>query len=320
MTAKPEATTDVPKRGYFFVIAAALLWGLSGTAAKFLFQIGITPFSLVQMRLTGSATFLFLALLVRQPRLLYIQPRDILYFVVLGTVGMATVQFTYLFAISKINVAAAILLQYLAPNLIALYTVIVLHEKLTGTTVLALLSATFGCYLVVGAYHLDVLRMNELGIGSGLLSAASFAWYSIHGERGMRRYPPWTVLFYALFFSMLLWHILEPPFHFLDRSYSSTEWLLIFYIVLLGTLVPFGLYFEGINLIRSTRASITATLEPITAGVASYLFLHEVLELWQMIGDALVIGAVIGLQIKRERDEKTPALLRAHAEDGAIHE
>jgi len=78
-----------------------------------------------------------------------------------------------------------------------------------------------------------------------------------------------------------------------------------------GTLIPFGLYLYGINLIRSTRASITATLEPITAALVSYLFLGETLEKLQMAGGLFVIGAVILLQIRQEFDDSTPELVRA---------
>jgi drug/metabolite transporter (DMT)-like permease len=79
----------------------------------------------------------------------------------------------------------------------------------------------------------------------------------------------------------------------------------------MGTLVPFGLYLEGINLIRSTRASITATLEPITAGVISFIFLNEILEPLQVTGGVLVIASIVILQIKQEYDEKAPALIRS---------
>ena len=93
--------------GYVFVISAALLWGVSGSAAKFLFQSGMTPFQLVQVRLTLTAAGLLLWLALRHPSLLKIDRSDIGYFAVFGVVGMAGVQFTYLFAISKIQVAAA---------------------------------------------------------------------------------------------------------------------------------------------------------------------------------------------------------------------
>ncbi|MFC1829981.1 EamA family transporter, partial [Thermodesulfobacteriota bacterium] len=65
--------------GYVYVVFAALLWALSGSSAKFLFNSGITPFQLVQLRLTISTVLLFLCLLIRFPSLLKISRRDIPY-------------------------------------------------------------------------------------------------------------------------------------------------------------------------------------------------------------------------------------------------
>jgi drug/metabolite transporter (DMT)-like permease len=127
----------------------------------------------------------------------------------------------------------------------------------------------------------------------------------------MRRYPPWTVHFYSLLFAAVFWNIVIPPLQFIHQSYSPVEWVLIGYIAILGTLIPFGLYLESINLIRSTRASITATLEPIIAGLIAYLFLGETLEFLQLLGGILVIASLVLLQLQRESDEKTPARIRA---------
>jgi len=302
--------SPLPRIGYVYVSAAAILWAVSGAAAKYLFQNGVTPFQLVQMRLTIAAAGVLLFLFLRHPVLLRIARSDIAYFAVFGCIGMAGVQFTYLFAISKINVAVAILLQYLAPALIALHAVVFFHDRLKPATVMALAGALAGCYLVVGAYNLDVLALNLLGIISGLLSAVTFAWYSIQGEYGMRTYSPWTVLFYAMFFGALTWNVFHPPLEGFMHAWPPVVWAWIMFIGILGTLVPFGLYLQGINLIRSTRASITATLEPITAGVLSFVFLNEVMEFWQVLGAVLVILSVVVLQLNQELDAKTPALMR----------
>jgi drug/metabolite transporter, DME family len=315
--ATTDAATAVPKRGYVYVVVAAFLWAISGTSAKVLFNHGITAFDLVQMRVTFAGTLLLLWVVFRKPGLMRVAPRDLWSLLLLGTVGLATVQFTYLLAISKIKVAAAILLQYLAPVLIALHAVIFARERLTATTLTAVTVATIGCYLVVGAYNLDLLALNRVGIISGLASAVSYAWYAGYGERCMRLYPPWTVLFYSLLFAAVVWNVVQPPLAFVRQSYSAMEWTLIIYIAVFGTLVPYGLYLEGISLIRSTRASITATLEPIAAGLISYSLLGETLEPLQLVGGALVIAAVVLLQLRREYDDKTPTLLRTRPPAGA---
>ncbi|MGQ9485803.1 MAG: DMT family transporter [Desulfosoma sp.] len=307
----PFASTPIPRKGYLYVIVAAMLWAVSGSAGKYLFNHGVTPYQVVQMRVTLAAGLLFLWLVVSAPRKLRIAWRDVVYFMILGITGLAMVQFTYFYTISKIKVAAAILLEYLAPVLIALYSVTIAREKLTWPTMVAVTGATLGCYLVVGGYNLNLFHLNKVGLLSGLASAVSFAWYSVHGEHGMRRYSPWTVLFYAFFFAALFWNIAHPPLEAFRHAYAPVQWAWILYIAVLGTLMPFGLYFHGINLIRSTRASITATLEPILAGFVSYFFLGETLERLQIIGGFLVIGAVILLQVRREFDDATPELLRA---------
>jgi drug/metabolite transporter (DMT)-like permease len=127
----------------------------------------------------------------------------------------------------------------------------------------------------------------------------------------MHRYSPWTVLFYALAFSAVSWHMFYQPFHYLRAGFSLSQWAGLCYIAVFGTAIPFGLYFVGINYVRSTRAMITATLEPISAGFIAYLFLGETLEPLQIIGAALVIGAIVVLQLHAEQDELTPAMIRS---------
>jgi drug/metabolite transporter, DME family len=153
--------------------------------------------------------------------------------------------------------------------------------------------------------------LNIAGIVSGLGAACAFAWWSVHGEYGMHRYNPWTVLFYALLVAAVEWNILHPPLEAFLQPYSTTTWGWIVFVAVVGAILPFGLYYEGINRIRATRASITSTIEPIVAGILSFIFLGEAMAPLQMAGGALVIAAIILLQLKQEHDEKAPAVIRA---------
>ena len=289
---------------------AAVLWAVSGTSGKFLFHHGMNPQQLVQLRVTLSVAFLFPCLLATRPALLRIALGDIIYFAILGITGMAMVMFTYFYTISMISVAVAIVLEYMAPVFIAIYYAFMAPEKLSRTTLLAIGLSVVGCYLAVGAYNVDLLALNWKGILAGVCSGLAFAWYAVYGERGMRRYDPWTVVFYALLFATVFWNIAMPPLTSLRGSYSGVEWFWIAYIVVFGTAVPYGFFTMGISLIRSTRASVTATLEPIAAALIAYVFLDEVLQPLQMFGGLLVIASVILLQARRECDETTSAIIR----------
>ncbi len=302
--------------GIFYVVLAAVLWAVSGSAAKYLFNSGLTAFQLIQLRTTISFAGLLLWLVLRRRDLLRIRPADLCYFFLLGILGVSAAQFFYLFAISKIKVAAAILLHYTGPVFVALYAVVFAQEKLRAVTVIAIAGTLTGCFLVVGAYDLELLSLNLAGIVGGLMAALAFATYSLLSEYGMRTYNPWTVLFYAMLFAAAAWNVAQPPLAAFLRGYTPSQWWWIFFIGIFGTVLPFGFYFEGINRIRSTHASITATLEPISAGLVAYFFLGEALSPLQMLGGALVIASIVLLQVGSEIDEKAPVVLRAQKSVG----
>lgn len=297
------------RKGYLHVAVAAVMWASSGTIGKSLFDSGVTPSDLVQIRVTLASLIILSVLLIFRPRLLILQAGDVGYLVLLGGV-MALVQITYFFTISRIQVVAAILLQYLSPIIVAVFSMLFWKEKASSAKVTALIIAVVGCYLVVGGYNLQLLNMNRLGILGGFAAAVSYAAYALLGEKAMHKYRPWTVVFYSLFFAAIFWQLVHPPFKFLWASYSPAQWTAIMYIVIVGTIIPFGFYFVGINYVRSTRALILATLEPISAGIMAFFILGEKLELLQIAGAVLVVSAIVLLQLQKDQDSLTPELIR----------
>jgi drug/metabolite transporter (DMT)-like permease len=153
--------------------------------------------------------------------------------------------------------------------------------------------------------------MSKAGIISGLFSAVTFALYTVKSEHGLHRYSPWTVLFYAFTVAAIMWNMVYPPFHAFGRSHTLETWLLIFFVTVFGTILPFGFYNLGIQKIRPAHASVTATLEPIAAAIISYIFLNEILELWQIMGALLVVAAVIMLQWKPQEKGIPRAYLKS---------
>jgi drug/metabolite transporter (DMT)-like permease len=286
--------------GYFYIALSSLLFAISGTASKFLFNDGVTPYQLVQIRTVLASAVLLAWLAFVNPAALRISVRSLPRFILLGFVLAATM-FTYFYAISKIQVAAAILLQYQSPVLVAAYTLVFSRERHSTATLVAIVGSGLGCYLAVGAYTLDLLSLNKAGIIGGLSAAAFLACYTILSESALRSYKPWTVLFYASLFSAAACNILLPPFEGLTRSYNATQWFWILFISIAGTAVSLGLYNKGLRLIRSTHASVTATLQPISAAVIAFLFLGEIMMPWQLVGVGLVVASIIVLQIGKEK-------------------
>jgi len=289
------------KSGYLYILIGTTLWGVSSVVAKSLFVIGLPPAELVQIRLTLATLTLLSILFIFDRNRIIISLRDLPYFLVLGFVGVAGVQFTYYYTISKIHVGPAVLMQYLSSVWIALYAFIFQKEPLTKRKITALLLALLGCYFTVGGYRLDLFRLNRIGIVSGLISSLFFSFYALYGEKGLKKYDPWTLILYGFGFGTVFYWILISPMKMITEGYSFKIWMAFLYIAIFSTLIPFGLYFKGIERIRATRASITATWEPVVAGMTAYFVLGEVLSPLQVVGGFGVIAAIVLLQMAKEK-------------------
>jgi drug/metabolite transporter (DMT)-like permease len=294
--------------GYLYILIGTTLWGVSSVVAKSLFIIGLPPAELVQIRLTLATLTLLLILLIFDRNRIIISLKDLPYFLVLGFIGVAGVQFTYYYTISKIHVGPAVLIQYLSPVWIALYAFIFQKEPLTKGKIVALLLALLGCYFTVGGYRMDLLRLNRIGIVSGLISSLFFSFYALYGEKGLKKYDPWTLILYGFGFGAVFYWILISPMRVITEGYSFKIWMAFLYIAIFSTLIPFGLYFKGIEQVRATRASITATWEPVVAGMTAYFVLGEVLFPLQVLGGIGVIAAIVLLQMAKEKAAPSSAI------------
>src|SRR4030067_3019183 len=168
---------------YLYILVAATFWGFSGVVAKYLFNTGISPLRLVQIRMALSSLILLFILLLFDQKRLTISSRDIPYFLIFGIIGMAGNQFSYYFTVSKIQVGPAVLIQYLCPIWIALYAYFFQGEPLSKKTVVSLLLAVLGCYLVAGGYRFDLLRLNRVGVMGGIVSSFFAAFYGLCAEK-----------------------------------------------------------------------------------------------------------------------------------------
>jgi DME family drug/metabolite transporter len=286
--------------GYVQVMLAATLWGAAGTLAKYVMGQAVSPMTLAEVRVTIAAGILLLVLLFKDRSLLRLKRQNVPYMIVLGIAGFAGVNYTYYYAISKTNVATAVLLQYTAPAFIMLFAVLFQGEPFVSGRLLALCLAFAGCFLMVGGYDLTMFETTKAGVVAALLSAGLFAFYSLYAEYGLKSYPVWTMLFYGFATAALFWWCLQPPWKIVGAHYPLRTWLFFISLGVFSTLAPFGLYFKGIRRIRATRASITGMLEPVVAGVGAYLFLDETMFPLQLVGAVLVFGGIFLLQIERQ--------------------
>jgi drug/metabolite transporter (DMT)-like permease len=290
-------------KGALLIVIAAFFWGIAATAAKFILNNNVNPFKLVNMRLNLAFLFLFLILLIFDRQKLKITKQDAKYLAILGIVGIVGVQTTYYFTVDTLNVGMAIFLQYLAPAMIVVYSVLFLKEKLSSTIIISLGISLLGSVcIILGRDTTGANTLNAIGLITGLASAFFLCFYTIYGKTCAARVNAWTVLLYAVGFGALAYSFVSPPW-VLWKDVTMMEFAYASYLAIFATIIPFGLYFSGLRFLTPSSASIIAMLEPVVASLSAYLLLNEKMTFIQIMGGILIITAVIIINIYYVRKE-----------------
>lgn len=291
-----------PMRGYLLAALAAAGWAAGGLTAKWLFVTTgaeVDPATLSAARALLSTVMLLVYLGFFRRRELAVRVRDLPFLALFGVAGLALVHFTYFATIQRTNVPTAILLEYLAPILVLAVSVAFLGERLTWALPVGVAASVTGCALMVGAIGGGGLKVSPDGIAWGLASAVFFALYTVLGKYAAPRFSPWTLLTYGLGFATLFWLVyLGGPAPIVRALADLRTFAAVSVMAVVSTIVPFAAFLAALHHIDATKASITATLEPVLAGVATYLIpvLHAPLTAPQLLGGALVIVAVVSAQ------------------------
>lgn len=288
-------------QGYIMVAAAACFWGASATLAKFLLNNRLDTLLLVQTRATFSAIVLGVVLAVTAPHLFKVRAADLWRFALLGIFGLAGANFTYYVTIRESSVATAITIQYTAPLFVMAYEVFANEEQFSGAKLTAAILSLAGCFLAVTGLDLGTMRISSLGIITGVGSIFTFAFLTIFIRHLLAQYSMWTVTFYYIACASMFWLVVAPPVGMV--SLSGHNWTFLFVLAMVSVLIPNALYSAGLRYLVPSRAVITSTLEPVIAIVTASMVLGEVLSPVQSLGAALVIAAIILLQVRREKTE-----------------
>lgn len=292
---RPPVPLSSLRPGYLLVVVSALSFAAGGNAVKALFKLGYSPQVLAQLRLWFAFAWLLVALLVMNRPLLRVDRRQLPALAVFGGAGLAAVQLSYYLAIARLNIAVALLVQYLGLVGVAAWERYHRREIVGRTVWAALVLVLAGAFLAVGAYQPSLLRVNLPGIMFGLLSAVFLAFYMLRASTLARRLDTWTILLYGFATGSLLWIV----FDIASRTALPGDWHIwaaMALIGLLGTLVGHALFVRALSSIRPSTAGIISTAEPVFAGLIAFVFFHDVLQPLQVVGAAIIITGIVLVQ------------------------
>jgi drug/metabolite transporter (DMT)-like permease len=155
--------------------------------------------------------------------------------------------------------------------------------------------------------------LNTAGVVAGISTGLFYAVYSIMGRTASQRgLNTWTTLFYIFTFAsifMLGFNLLsggripgsaEKLADMLWLGNAWTGWLILAVLAVGPTLMGFGLYNVSLRYLSSSTANLVVMIEPVFTAVFAYVLFGEVLIAAQLMGGAMILGAVAVLRLGKE--------------------
>jgi drug/metabolite transporter (DMT)-like permease len=285
------------------LLVTVMIWSLNFTVTKYVLNHGFKPLAYGALRFSAAA-LLFIGITWVRERSFRLRRRDILFVLGAAVVGIFLNQVGFVYG-TKLTTATTVALIFgTLPILTALFAAAAGIERLHSRFwVAAAVSFAGVCLVAAGA---------KGGIGGDLwgyalvvLGVATWSAYSVAIAPLMTRYTASRISAYTLTTGAVLLLIAGAP-QLASQDYASLPslvWVAYVFAVLGPLSLTNLLWFNSIEQVGPSRASLYANLQPFLGAIFALLILSESITALQ-VGGGLLIAA--GIVLSR-RDQ--PALM-----------
>lgn len=279
--------------GISLVLLASVAFGFLGLFRHW--ADAVSNPMLLAIRFLLAAALLAVISLFRRDR----WPRGpvLLHLFALGAILYVIEAYTYFEAMARIPVGLVSLLLYTYPGIVAFLAWSLLREKLSRSSLLALLLAISGSIVTLwpdlfAAATGAPSTMPLAGIALGLLCAVAYALYIIAGSRLPKDLPalPQSAVVCAsagLVFAFIA--LLQGA----SLPSTPTQWYGAIALAIVGSVIGVTALLAGLARIGPVRAGIVSTVEPVATILVGWLILGQELYTIRLVGGSIILCAAI---------------------------
>lgn len=293
----------------------------AGTVYTLLAACGFAAVSTLTSIATGQGVSLYVVLLWRYvigavvmvayvgtqhyPRMPW---REAARFIVLGGGGQALLVGLALSSLKYIGVATLAFLFYTYPAWVTLVQTMRGAEPVTPRRLAALALSFGGIVVIVGVPGADsngappgAPGFPAAGIALALGAAMVYGMYIPLMQWLQKTHSVAVTSAYAKIGSAICFLLLALQDHSLTATMSSTAWEAIVALTLFSTVMPALFFLMGLMRLGAVRTAIVSTVEPFITAVLGAAVLGQAVSANMLAGGAMIVAAVVLLQVRRER-------------------
>ena len=271
--------------GTTLALTSAASFGVMPVLTKIVYDDGAGIAGVLSVRFSLAA--LVLAFIAKLRREALPRGRQLVTLFLLGAVGYVVESLCYFAALTTISAGLTALLLYLYPAMVVVLTAVLTRVRPSATSSTCVGVATAGTALTIG----PVGGGQWTGVLLGLAAALSYSVYILASSRWVRGVGPFATSAVVMAGAAVVYDVGAVSVQSAVPSHA-TAWLALAGIALVGTVVAVSTFFAALELLGPADTAVISTVEPVVSVVVAAIVLGEHLSLVQVLGGALVLGAV----------------------------
>lgn len=273
------------------LLSAIGLWALNLTVSRYILTHGFQPLAFSTARY-ALAALIFICIVVVAERSLRIQRRDLP--MVLGAAFALWInQIGFVYALKTTSASVIALILAITPIVVALIGLVFGTELLPRRFWIGAALSFAGVGLVALGSGREV-GGDTIGILLGLMTAATWAVYSVLITPLMQRYSPFRISAIVLSLSWIGIAIVgSSQTRTQDWQLGWPVWVLFLFATLGPLVITNVLWFRSLDRIGPSRATLATNLQPFAAALFAVVLLGERINVVQVVGGLLIAAGIL---------------------------
>lgn len=274
--------------GASYTFFAVILWSIMGIFVRWIPEV--SSGTIVAYRFIFATIVLLVYGIVRKKSSsIKIKLNDVPY-LVLPAVILSFTTYTYTIGLKNTTIANTIFLQQMAPLYVLLISALLLKEKTSKNTAIAVIVGILGGFIIF-YYDISSINVTTNFYGNVMSMFSGFGWalYTINIRALSKKFDGLTTTLWMFVFAT----IIMSPFFSGSNILTPFSLSVLFILGFLCTAGSFLLYSIALKHIMATKASVIILTEGILAGILAYIVLGETVTQGTIIGGALILAAVL---------------------------
>ncbi|MEN6378247.1 MAG: DMT family transporter [Methanofastidiosum sp.] len=280
-----------PKDNYLgvsYTFFAVILWSFIGIPVRWIPEVN-SGMIVAYRFLFASIVLLAYGVLTKKSSKIKIKLKDIPHLLVPAILLSFTI-YTYTIGLKTTTIANTVFLQQMAPLYVLIISALLLKEKASKKTAIAVLIGIAGGFIIF-YYDLSSINTTTNFYGNVMSTFSGFGWalYTISIRALGKKYDGLTTTLWMFIFAT----IIMSPFFYGSEILTPFSLSMLFILGFLCTAGAFLLYSIALKNIIATKASVIVLAEGVLAGILAYLILGETVTHGTIIGGALILISIV---------------------------